>query len=289
MLSELTQRSLQTMWNTTVSTAEAKFPREQTGIAQELSARGMLRSSVHVQLVDQLAAKSLAAVAADMFEQLAEADRSESSADSEGRIEVLAGLFGAKVRAFHGFLRDAAPSLHGRLGLTMLAAKPETWTHELDAALAHAESYWPAKIRVTIIGSATAATRGTPVTNTVNVNQGSTVANVQFGANSMASAHQTVTQTTGVDVAALVASLTELIEGLSKAITVPQADRAEVSEVLTELRTEVTKPAPNKRRLAALMTGASDVVKLVPGLSKTWELASTHGHLLIEGLSKITS
>jgi len=274
-LTEATQRSLERSWVAASERALDTLPREFTGVAQTLAARGQLGSGNHVVEIDRLAASVLTRVANQMFEQLVEASNSEHPNNVEDRIYILQGIFHARCSELYAHLEARVHENNDKFNLPDSKEGESIRTTELHRVLKYDVATLVERVRFVVTSL---AKKGTPMGNTINVS-GSNVGSLAVGDGAQAvSHHQQVAQ--GTDTAAVIAALGEVIARIASSTAGTAQDRESVAKLLEEMRLEAAKPVPDKWKVFGLIKSAGELVKFVPEAVAAWEVVKGWGDLL---------
>lgn len=273
-MTEAVQRSLERAWAVEVDRALETLPQGFTALAQKLNARGLLKSGHHVRSIDQHAASVLTSVVNQMFERLVEANNSEQPNNVEDRIHVLQGLFMTRCREMHAQLEAHVHENNSKFGLPDSKKGENIRTTDLDRVLKFEVASLVERVRFVVTAS---AQKGTPMSTTINVSGGN-VGSLAVGDGALAVSHQQVAQ--GVDSAAVVAALSEVIARIASSTAGTAQDRQSVAKLLEDLRAEADKPAPDKWKVFALIKGAGELIKFIPDAVAAWKTVSEWGSAL---------
>ncbi|HEX6706696.1 MAG TPA: hypothetical protein VF169_18200 [Albitalea sp.] len=266
MLTDATVSSFVTLSGIARDRALHAFGEKARGLAADLNVKGLMFSSVHLLQLDRLAAETIQDSAAQMFGSLATAQGVEPASDAVQRTSQLQQLFAAQ-------LSD--------LGERIIAARDEKF-HSIEqrlsrsfdlpgarTALDQEQAAYRARIQMLVAGMAnTGASARSVMSNTFNI--GAPVGSIQTGAGSTAAVQQTNTVGVPADVVRAIESLVQAVVASSLAA----GERAEIEEVLTEIKAEVQKPKPNASKLRGLVGGARTALETIPQVGAALEQLS---------------
>jgi hypothetical protein len=241
---------------------ENRLQVEITRITSEANARGMLHSSSYILLIQEACAKAARERIKTAWEVLHRGITTvgveyDETLDAEFKEAIEAHfpehMNGLKYRVIETANRIGMPDITSRI--------PDEIQNSRNAALAEVAS----EIKLFLM---TLKNRPTTMPYSPQFNfHNSTIGAVQSGNQSVAH----VQLQTGVSAGDLIKALDTVSQSLSKISNIPGHDKAEIIELISEGKIELTKEKPNKTKLAAYLPTISSALGLVAELKPAYE------------------
>lgn len=157
-------------------------------------------------------------------------------------------------------------ALRRHAGLTMMMLTDPFLPTQLHGSVTSAIRKYRGQLGLS--ASAAGNARGSTTVHNVSVTNNGAIANLQTGHGATATVNQSIA--TQVSPGEVKAALDALIQAMQQAQGVPHEQRAEVVEVLEQVKAEADKDKPNKLKLGGLIGGVADTVQGIAAAPEAW-------------------
>jgi hypothetical protein len=237
--------------------AGARFQTEVGKTRSEFNERGVLASSMYVQAVERAAATVFDEAAASMLGEVMAVHAAALPGDGAAIEQMLAAVYESRVRAL---AQDLIGERDGSLNVAASALNRDWRSLQVERLVDRVVAQGQARIKVAVIAAAN--NQPQPVSNTVN-NYGSLASVVISGNNQTTVTQTVVTQVSPCDVKVA-------LDALIQAQGIAPEQRAEVVEVLEQVKAEADRDRPNKLKLGGLIGGVRDVLEGLQAAPGAW-------------------
>jgi hypothetical protein len=238
---------------------QKQFHQESRKLAADLSAKGTLRSSVHVFFSQQLHERELEARAILSWETLVRVHRIFGSHPSPSLCQDFKTLLGARLESDYQELNESQGKVQTSAGMlqthpSLLEAKNHTWAkHDVEIDL--------------YIDTLQGTDGPAEMTNSPTYNFYGNVGAVQTGAHAIAN---TVQNLGGEDRKALAEALTKVHEALA-ASSIHEQQKSELIELATEAQAQLASSSPNNTKLMSIFNVLATSVQAVSSAQPAYQ------------------
>lgn len=225
-----------------------EFPRELIAIAHRLSARGLLKSSVHVQESQRAHERELEVRGILIWESIVRIHRTLGSSLAPILRDELKALFKAHLGPEFSELAASFEAGRVRSGMSMSA----------DLAEAKARVFATHDVEIDLYVDSLGLTSESAPPVAASYNFYGNVGAVQTGAHAVAN---TVQNLGAEDVAALRSAIEQVREAIASAASVPDKQRAELLELATDVHEQLSRPDGNGTRMLATLNVLATAVQ----------------------------
>jgi len=263
-VAEITERLIATQF----VERRQELSRQLLTTGNHFNSRGTFHSSMHLQAVANLCFQEIDIRAQIVFRthvrvlsQLNVEPYPEMAQDLKQRLD----LFVSLVDDYAGSLNDLRSRL-GPMSISISISRiHETRDHVLSKLGAEIDLFAESLLRQQQQRSA--RDQGQPV-----INNYGTVGAFQMGSGSVANVTQHIGSQEKETLRAALSEVKGAINALSDEVRFP---KTEVIEMVDDATIEIAKPAPNRVKLATILTGVGDAVKILGDAKETYQLLKT--------------
>lgn len=215
-------------------------------------------------LMDEAAAATFESHARAVHALLDQLNAADPPTDVPARRQQLGDLIEDQLRNLGDIVEGA---LRQHVGLAMMALTNPFLPAQLNGSVNSAIRKYRGQLGLSV--SSAGNVRGQTTVQNINVTNHGSIANLQTGHAASATVAQSVVSQ--VSPGEVKAALNALIKALDHAQGIAPAQRAEVAEVLEQLKAEADKEKPNRITVGSLVGGVRDVLEGLQAAPEAWK------------------
>jgi hypothetical protein len=218
---------------------------------------------MHLQQVDRAAAEAIRSAAAEIFSLLMRVHGAEPSTDAPARTAYLIELMNGELQILNEKLISVR---NERLRPITSQLKAEAPVSEAAKAAQTVIAQYSAEVQIAVAGLVNTGKLASTVANSVHVSGNLGV--VQFGKHAVSNVGELHQPST--DIAGLASVFEQLVAAIKAAPHLDEPARADIAEVVDELKAEARKSKPNRSKVTGLISGVSTAIQTIPNVAPAW-------------------